>query len=160
MTLNRKFIGQINLPKGEVTLTDPGYDKNTWCAATLKVRPGTYDCFAYTGKDPDWGKRVWINQIVLRDSNVFGNNTKKWECVSTSIGVDAGLAGFFADKPDFNQEEWEALCSWMGNRDEFIKTFDNGTDGFWTSSGVGDGCYEAYALRNADGEIIAVEIRF
>lgn len=71
-----------------------------------------------------------------------------------SIGVDAGLAGFFHNKPDYTDGEWAAFCERVRHGDVWLTK-----DGFYSSSGYGDGCYGVYAYKQG-GEITAIEIRF
>ena len=71
-----------------------------------------------------------------------------------SIGVDAGLAGFFHNKPDYSDEEWGRFCDRVRNGDAWLTE-----DGFYSSSGYGDGCYGVYAYKQ-DGAITALELRF
>ena len=71
-----------------------------------------------------------------------------------SIGVDAGLAGFFMNKPDYTDEQWTEFCESIREGDAWIKD-----EGFFSSSGNGDGCYGVYAYKQ-NGEITALEIRF
>lgn len=70
------------------------------------------------------------------------------------IGVDAGLAGFFMNKPDYTDEQWHDFCESIRKGDAWIKD-----EGFFSSSGYGDGCYPVFAYT-VDDEIIALEIRF
>lgn len=71
-----------------------------------------------------------------------------------SIGVDAGLAGFFHNKPDYSDEAWSKFCDRIRHGDAWLTE-----DGFYSSSGYGDGCYGVYAYKQ-DGEITALEVRF
>ena len=73
---------------------------------------------------------------------------------SGSIGVDAGLAGFFHNKPDYSDEAWSKFCDRIRHGDAWLTE-----DGFYSSSGYGDGCYGVYAYKQ-DGEITALEVRF
>lgn len=164
--LTKKLVGQVKFDKGVVDITDPGYDKDVWCRSTAKILPGTYNCYAYEGvARGEPYKRVWIAQIVHADTEKDAHllsrlrNRRCWRRIA-SIGVDAGLAGFFQDKPDFGFDEWHELCDWMFAQKEnaYIKSFEAG-DGFWTESGFGDGEYEVCALRE-NRKIVALEIRF
>ena len=173
MILKRHFVGCIDLSLGAVDITDPCYGKDVWCRRTENIMPGTYNCYAYIGDDPDWGSRVWINQIVIADGeeSYYAEDRVSlddaWEEIG-EIGVDAGMAGFFQNKPDFNDDEWDKLCSWLfdkterhnpeGVEDSYVKSFRTG-DGFWTHSGCGDGCYGVFAIKK-DDKIVALEIRF
>ena len=59
-----------------------------------------------------------------------------------SIGVDAGLAGFFHNKPDYTDDEWAAFCDRVSHGDAWLIK-----DGFYSTSGYGDGCYGVYGLQ-------------
>lgn len=102
---------------------------------------------------------------------------RSWRYVG-DIGVDAGIAGFFdGEKPDFSDSEWAEHCNWMREKDTETKKQNGGRasywyirclpqtekDGFWTSSGYGDGGYSAHAIHSIiDGKRMttAAEIRF
>lgn len=167
--LKRHLVGQINIPDGIVDITDPGYDKDVWCRINdVAIMPGTYNCYAYMGDDKSWGNRCWIAQIVIAGGPYDEiaedkiSSGRSWRAIG-SIGVDAGLAGFFNHKPDFDWETWNKLCDEMFSEENddkraYIKNFQGG-DGFWTESGCGDGCYTVHAIRE-NRKIIALEIRF
>lgn len=71
-----------------------------------------------------------------------------------SIGVDAGLAGFFHNKPDYDDEAWSAFCDRVAHGDVWLME-----DSFYSVSGYGDGCYGVFAKKQ-DDEVVALEIRF
>lgn len=151
-----------------VDVTDPCYNRDVWCRMNaVKVRPGDYECsyflsnfpWEYDGKKgDDW--RVTRARIVHADVMTELESTGFSECDEAEeigeIGVDAGLAGFFGDKPDFSDGEWAEFCDAMRPRD---KQAWHTELGFWTSSGFGDGGYPVYAVKR-DGEIVALEIVF
>ena len=164
LKLQRHLIGTIEIPDGVVDITDPCYDRDVWCRMNdVKVMPGTYNCYAYMGEDKSWGNRCWIAQIVIADGPYDEiaedriQSGRSWRTIG-SICVDAGMAGFFNHKPDFNDTEWDAVCNIVlnGDRRAYIEDF---AKGFWTDSGVGDGCYTVHAIRE-NRKIIALEIRF
>ena len=110
--LKGNTVGCISLKDGLVDITDPCYNKDVWCRMNgVKVFPGEWLCTAFSGKDKDFGKRVWVCQIFSSDPkhvrlrSLANMNRDGWKEIGT-IGVDAGLAGFFASKPDFNGTEW------------------------------------------------------
>lgn len=170
LELKRHFVGQIEIPDGLVDITDPCYDADVWCRMNnVKVMPGTYNCYAYMGTDRNWGNRCWIAQIVIADGP-FDEIAEDRICSGRSwrtigeIGVDAGMAGFFSHKPDFNDDEWEMVCNAhrQGDANAYLESFARDGEsrkGFWTDSGVGDGCYSVHAIRE-NRKIIALEIRF
>ena len=74
-----------------------------------------------------------------------------------SIGVDAGLAGFFENKKDYNDEEWEDFCNFLDQSTAQAWEIDNG---FFAESGYGDGCYDVYAYVLSDGTAVGLKIVF
>lgn len=144
--------------EGIVDITDPCYDKGTWCRMTSEVKPGEYTCRVwrhatkgvYNGREYK-DVRVGIIGIYLND---IIPNVKLMQPIG-EIGVDTGLAGFFMNKPDYNDEEWGRFCDSLRNgKDAWIND-----EGFFSSSGYGDGCYGVYAYKQ-NNEITALEIRF
>lgn len=153
MKLAKKIIGWHDF-HGSVDITDPGYDKDTWCRKNdVKIADGEYLCVTWIyrkrGKHPD--RRVSIIGIYL-DGKIPDQNDM--EDIGL-IGVDAGMAGFFHNKPDYTDDEWASFCNNLGNEDEWLTD-----EGFWSSSGYGDGCYTVYASKNEQGIINALEVRF
>ena len=71
-----------------------------------------------------------------------------------NIGVDAGLAGFFHDKPDFTDAQWTAFCDQIKTGDTWLTDL-----GFFSVSGYGDGAYKVFAAKTGN-EVTALEIRF
>lgn len=163
--LKRHLVGQLNIPDGLVDITDPCYDKDVWCRMNdVRVMPGKYNCYAYMGTDRSWGNRCWIAQIVIADGPYDEIAEDKicsgrsWRIIG-SIGVDAGMAGFFNHKPDFDDKEWSKVCETRCVSNACKAYMENFAKGFWTDSGIGDGCYTVHAIRE-DRKIIALEIRF
>ena len=146
---------------GPLSVTDPCYDKDVWCRLDgLNILPGDYTCIAYTGTFyyAFEGKRhretrVCVLSLFRCDEN-FKTAVDQMDEIG-EIGVDAGLAGFFENKPDYNDEEWSAFCEAIRDKD-WVET----DCGFCSSSGYGDGSYPVFAKKNADGLITALEIRF
>lgn len=141
-----------------IDITDPGYDRNVWCRKNgVKIVPGTYECVAWRHNFPYEGRediRVCIAGIYLTGVD---KNDIEWSPEEiANIGVDAGLAGFFQNKPDYTADEWRNLCDKLGYSDDAWIL----PEGFCTSSGFGDGGYPVYVARNKKDEIIAVEIEF
>lgn len=156
--MRRKIIGVKNF-HGSVDITDPCYNKDVWCRKdNVKIKEGEYTCMVWyhtdKGKHSDGTpysyKLVGIIGIYL-DGNI--PRSKEMEEIG-SIGVDAGLAGFFHDKPDYSDEAWSAFCDRIAHGDAWLTD-----EGFYSSSGYGDGGYGVFAHKQ-DGEIVALEIRF
>lgn len=156
--MRRKLIGKKHF-EGVIDITDPCYDKDVWCRSEATVISGDYSCYIWihTSKEESvYGKeyidkRVGVIGIYL---NGAIPPQKSMTEIST-IGVDAGLAGFFMNKPDYSDEEWDDFCNSICEGNAWIKD-----EGFFSESGYGDGTYPVYAAKNENGEIYALEIRF
>lgn len=154
--MRRKKIGAKHF-EGIVDITDPCYSKNVWCRMTAEVKAGEYTCYIW--RNTEYGeydgrqyKDVRVGVIGIYLDGIIPT-AKAMEEIG-SIGVDAGLAGFFMNKPDYNNEEWDRICNLVGSGDAWIID-----EGFFSFSGYGDGCYPVYAYK-IDNEIVALEIRF
>lgn len=163
-----EYVGNLDLSHGRVDVTDPCYDRDVWCRFSTDVLPGMYKCYAAKN---DIG-RVSKIRIVHED---FDDKELAWSTEPyEDIGVDAGLAGFFNNKPDYGDDEWMHFCAelgeadghhrghfWSGKKNVYIA--DNC---FFTQSGWGDGSYPVYVAEtdgmwNYDGgEHTALEIDF
>lgn len=159
MKLNPLHVGFKEFT-GPVTATDPGYDHDVWCVIhDINIKPGRYSLVVYYGKEyyeDEQNKRHYYSLpyiCAMYHESLAMYGRYKWRPIG-SIGVDAGLAGFFQNKPDYNDEEWEDFCRKM--RGDYCIT----QEGFCTRSGIGDGVYDVYATYNDKNEIIGVEIRF
>ena len=155
--MRRKKIGVKDF-HGSVDITDPCYNKDVWCRMDdVRIKEGEYTCIAwyhtdkgeYNGK-PYAYKMVGIIGIYLKGKIPRQKAMKE----IGSIGVDAGLAGFFHNKPDYDDDAWSAFCDRVHQGNVWMTE-----DGFYSSSGYGDGWYGVYAKKQ-NGEIVALEIRF
>lgn len=154
--MRRKKIGTKYF-EGVVDITDPCYSKDVWCRMTANVKAGEYACYIWRHTDKgvyngEEYKDVRVGVIGIYLDGIIPPQ-RSMEDIG-SIGVDAGLAGFFMDKPDYNDEEWDDFCDFIRDGDAWIRD-----EGFFSSSGYGDGCYGVYAYK-VNGEITALEIRF
>lgn len=137
---------------GSVDITDPCYDRDVWCRMNdVKIKDGEYFCMVTYKEDPVFGgQRVGSIAISMDDILPAKKSMKK----IGDICVDAGLAAFFHNKPDYSLDEWLNFCDGkLGDKAWMRK------DGFYSESDYGDGTYFVYAFEQ-DGEIVALEIRF
>ena len=144
---------------GSVDITDPCYNRDVWCRMTdVKIRNGVYTCIAWHHKDKgtfDNGEPYCYDVIGSIGIYLDGVIPCQKEMKKIGdIGVDAGLTGFFHNKPDYTDGEWAAFCDRVRHGDVWLTK-----EGFYSSSGYGDGCYGVYAYEQG-GEITAIEIRF
>lgn len=143
--MKRKLIGRKHFG-GLIDITDPCYDRDVWCRSTAIVKDGLYDCIVWETDS----SQVGIIGIYLNGNMPAQRDMKP----ITTIGVDAGLAGFFINKPDYDDEEWKIFCNRLQDGDAWIID-----EGFFSTSGDGDGLYDVFANKQK-GEIAALEIRF
>lgn len=143
-----EFIGTLML-RDKVEITDPCYDRGTWCQLRENCEPGEYFGFVEISDEGEWGKRVASISIYKDDNKCSLDNM---ECIGT-IGVDAGVAGFFRDKPDFHGDEWHQFMIDAGMFKangvyDYDKKFYRVAYGLFSDSGYGDGGYNVYANKD------------
>ena len=141
--IREELFGTLTL-ENAVDITDPCYDKDVWCRMTAECKPGEYEGIAAMQDCGVWGIRV--RSLSIRHTDLKNTPIDEIDMKPIGdIGVDAGLAGFFNNKPDFNDTEWFAFC------DEIKEgKYWNLHDGIFSRSGYGDGCYEVYTSKDND----------
>lgn len=184
MILSRKIRCYKTIYNDTIDITDPCYSRGVWCRLNdIPIEPGEYRFAYYKGYKHEQCDIDRLNEIAMefdegpasdkdiekdlkdiqsrvfcieiqRKGRAYQLNSSKWEYIG-SIGVDAGLAGFFWNKPDFDDDAWSDFCSKINwDKDTFIDQY-----GFYSSSGYGDGCYEVYGIKEGD-KYIALKICF
>ena len=134
-----------------IDITDPCYDRDVWCRLNnVEISEGCYSCVIWIEDDKEFGESVRIIGIY-KDGQI--PYSEDMEAIGF-IGVDAGLAGFFENKPDYKDEEWLEFCDSIKEGNAWIKK-----EGFFSSSGYGDGEYDVKAFYK-EGKITALEIYF
>lgn len=164
-------VGTVDF-HGSVDITDPCYNRTVWCRMNdVKIAEGAYICEVHVSKhwiamptdNPNITRRAYydrIDEIAIYRADDFITNHRdtvreQMVCIG-EIGVDAGLAGFFHNKPDYNDEEWALFCNQLNRKDFYINE-----DGFFATSGDGDGSYNVYAYNDpTTGEVTALKIDF
>ena len=137
-----------------VTATDPCYDAPEGVHFNLPV--GVYECMYDITDEGLWGRRV-AKCAILREGSHLYEPDEAYRIFEGSTGVDAGLAGFFINKPDYDDPAWEQFCHEVyANEDEGAY---HTPEGFFTQSGYGDGEYDVYILKNRD-EVVGAMIIF
>ena len=141
-------------------VTDPCYDRDTWCRTTVPLPPDAYTAFVTYSDQGEWGERVAASGIckdlMLRHASCA------YFKPAGKVGVDAGLMGFFVDKPDYSDDEWSRMIDEMrayadahGGKWPNVWTKDGG---FMTSSGFGDGEYPVFLITDASGNAVGVMV--
>lgn len=145
-----------------VDITDPGYDKNEICCRMndIKIVEGDYTCIIWklTEKfERDDGEEITDTRVARIGIYLDGIIPFQEDLEQIGeIGVDAGMAGFFMNKPDYTEDQWQKLCdSTYDGKLAWIKP-----EGFFSDSGYGDGGYPVVAGKNDAGEITSLEIIF
>lgn len=172
---NVRFIGNLNLEDGFVDITDPSYYRHAWGRRNqLGVNPGKYSCYIV---QEDYERETCdgesyklfrnsagfiIHESIKDDPSKF----REWiDYYIDRISVDTAIVGFFSNKPDFDEEQWNYICDCrfdhIAGHDQFLFTNDqDGFDGFICDTGDGDGIFNLYAFFNDDYEISALKITF
>lgn len=154
-------LGEFDFTTGKIDATDPCYDKDICCRSVVEAPKGKYiGQVAYDERE----HRVCSIAIATKASG-YNNPARSFHCRQalginfkeiSCLGVDAGLCGFFQNKPDYSNEEWLNLCN-----NVFIdKDYGMLDCGFWSSSGYGDGGYPLYEHRDKNGDIDMLVINF
>ena len=165
MKIYPQIKGQVTFDERPVTITDPCYDKGSRFTQTVQVKPGKYTCVSYRGTDRYTvdGKRysdtrTWVIGVYLNGKLPPPSAWDNPEVIG-KIAVDAGLAGFYQDKPDFD-DDWMEFCEPFCRPGRAAKNERIDDYGFTSSSGLGDGYYEVWAYRNEENEIVGLEVHF
>jgi hypothetical protein len=159
---------KFTVESGEIRVSDPCYDRDTWCNFSIKAKKGEWNAFVELKDLGSWGERV--GSIVAEHSKPGKLSKPKTQ----TIGVDSGQAGIFDDKyfkddssiEDVKRihsnsicedEPWYSICC-----DRTLSKNQWGVIPFGvvSSSGVGDGCYEVTYYTNKKGEAVRIEILF
>lgn len=167
-----KFIGTFKLADGKVIVSDPCYEKGTWCQGRVdNAKSGVWNCFVKEGDD---GR---IAELIALYSNVkdIDRLANEWEEKPFTIGVDSGQAGFFQEScfrndatsrdyyDYFNGEEdreegdrWYGVCCGLTLSEARAGVLEGGVV---SSSGYGDGAYPLYTVEE-NGKIITMRLVF
>lgn len=155
-------VGSICL-EDKVIVSDPAYERGTWCAAELEnVVAGEWQVAVGIDTLNSWGKRVYILTAV--HVQTAGKPLEFALQEDVDLGVDSGRMSIFS------AEQYEAksldYCEGLfGNEDVEIIGANNrhGNDdepiGVICSSGIGDGSYNLY-LAYSDNKIVGIQISF
>jgi len=146
-SLTKKIVGYKSFGS-KVDVTDPCYDKDVWCRINgIDIERGDYTCIAWIDNDTE---RVMICGVYLAgipDANSYEH--------IGHVGVDAGLCGIFENKPDYTDKAWLDFCEEYKD-DKWAIT----DEGFFTSSGWGDGEYEVVGHKATPDTYDSIEIIF
>lgn len=171
----------------EVFVSDPCYDKGTWCQLKLSnVLPGGY--IPQVEMHPRYGRNAVLR--ITHEKYMSGKASNLYFKHIGEAGVDSGQLGIFdarsyrndqhhvlpaAPYPgldlrnvwtvgEYSQSQdkpgecwYDHICSHTCNTEESWGTYDTGVV---STSGWGDGVYDVYAAYNDQDQIVALEIDF
>lgn len=151
-------VGQYEFT-GPVDATDPCYGKDVWCRINdIPLVPDNYDCWVKMSDEGSWGQRV--AELIITPAQVITEPERMWSNYTEleyagEVGVDAGLAGIFQDKPDFADSEWSEFCDTVSKGNAWILDW-----GVCCSSGYGDGGYPLFCFMDDNEDIHGLRIVF
>jgi hypothetical protein len=172
--MNREVLGSFEVVSGKVRITDPCYSPDTWCSGELKnVRKGRWKAQAFTKEVPGWGNRVWELEVFAESGSL---DFTVYEKLKFEVGVDSGQAGIF-DSSHYQDativpkdarvaeyikdDKWYAMCCAASHNENTGLGAGVVPYGVNSSSGFGDGSYDAYAKYDPlTKEVIAIKIIF
>ena len=154
--MSRKvYKGTITFTKNAIDVTDPCYDKDVWCRSTLPIKPGEYEWRAVENTG-SYGTRIHSLSIFQKGAVL----RRKRDEIVAYIGVDAGLAGFFENKPDYDDKAWDAICDYLDGKNVYVAEKENPFKcvGICSDSGYGDGEYAVVRLHDVEGHWVGYRI--
>ena len=141
-----------------ILVTDPCYQRDTWCTEILKCVPGSW--LGEIKHEINEGRVAEIMVWNIKHNYLIG----KWRKVTDKIGVDSGQCGFFnLEKYPTDPKEFEYFDN------TFYGIISNNTlanrisvhnDWYCSDSGYGDGCYPLYVKETSEGLVYAAKLQF
>lgn len=138
----------FEVKSGELLFGDPCYGVNESCVA----QNGPWTAHVVLSDEGGWGQRV--KRVVVHHKD-FNPADRRILVETTNFGVDSGQAGVF-DRGSYGGEGFYDLCCKETLSDRQYGYLDCG---FVTSSGYGDGYYEA-EIHKINGVAVCVELTF
>ena len=156
----RTVRGEIEITSTKLDVTAPCYDASVWCRTQVDVTPGKYLYMVQIRQDCNY--KV-ITSLTIRLKKAKGGVRFFREI--GAIGVDAGLAGFFENKPDYDDEQWSRVCDKLlqAGHPTILQTTKEsafGCNGVVVSSGYGDGAYPVYEIMGENQTRLGYRIDF
>ena len=168
-------LGKFKVESGVVRVSDPCYDRKTWCAGTIDgVKKGEWVAEAISFNEGEWGNRIGYLIAFHKDYKFDIDKTR--EVANFQVGVDSGQAGIYDDKyfkddkvfakfTNKDRKYDQIICpedvwySW--NCDKTLVKPSAGIIPFGcvSSSGYGDGGYECSFIKE-EGKVVAIVINY
>lgn len=157
-------VGDFDVQSGKLVVSDPCYDRGTWCAGVLEnVKNGKWTAEVEYSDEGDWGSRV-------KELRAYADGYRDhyaYKRVNFEIGVDSGQVCLSDESvyPRGETGEYGELDTFYGRACEANGSvagsgiFEDGR-AVVSSSGFGDGSYDGYTVTNERGEIVGVRVVF
>ena len=167
-------LGEFEVTSGVLRVSDPCYERDTWCAGTIEPAiEGYWTAQAVIFNEGSWGNRVGYLIVQHKDYN-FDLTDSGWSLENIDVGVDSGQAGVFDDRyyrdddvvkhitrkhseSICEDDPWYSICCDRTLCDEQAGVIPHGAV---SSSGYGDGSYRCLTQKDENDNIIAVMIDF
>lgn len=159
-------LGNFVIRSGNVIVSDPCYERGTWCAGNLSnVKKGVWHSSTLKTDEGAWGNNRTAVLIAHHESaRDIDYETNGWKEQEFEVGVDSGQAGIF-DSEDYHGEDnnfddpnsWYRQCCNRTIGEDSAGVIEGGVV---SSSGYGDGSYVCATLTDEHGEIIGIMITF
>lgn len=139
----------FKVSSGRIVVGDPCYQTNL----TFPALNGEWEATVDKADCDSWGSRIARVTVHHEDFDPVAVNMK---VVKKSFSVDSGQAGVFCDSVyDSNGPFYDECCTQTLSKESH--GFVDG--GFVSSSGYGDGYYDAYIYKVGD-KVVCVELDF
>jgi len=169
----KETLGKFEIETPIVRVSDPCYDKETWCAGTIdNCKVGEWESKVIKSNEGSWGERV-AYLIAWHQDTVEPNVDNDWKKSDIDVGVDSGQAGIFDDKY-FKDDDivdvvkrvhYESICTdepWYSiccDRTLCKKGAGVIPFGCVSCAGYGDGSYNASYIEDGHN-VVAIMIDF
>lgn len=153
---------------------DPCYDRAT-CLDLVDTLPGKWVGTVLHADEGQFGVRCAVliaahettGHVVLNPGDSRFERLKQADGKVIEVGVDSGQAGIFCDSiypqgeetGDFDDKEsfYGKVCDLTCETEDGWGVIEKGVV---SSSGYGDGSYNAYGIKNEDNLLVAIKIVF
>lgn len=155
---NGEMIGSFEIQSGRVRVSDPCYEKDTWCAGTIdNVENGNWEAYI------KFDKKIVSELIAIFDDiSKEVLKTSNWIEEDIEVGIDSGQCGIFDDKfyPEGKTGEYGDEDTFYGQCCDITTNGAGVLDfGAVSVSGWGDGSYNCYVLKDKKN-IVGIKIAF
>jgi hypothetical protein len=166
----------FEITSGKIVASDPCYIIPTWCQGVIeKVRNGTWVAEVKKSDGSNgWGVRVASLTVYNKNYGSIGNHLEE---MNFDAGVDSGQFGFFdfdfyrnddkatdLIKEDFGEnydresgDAWYRAVCYLTIAEESWGVLPNAAV---SSSGYGDGSYQVFGEKDADGFYVGFKVVF